>query len=105
MKLPKELTTVTPLSKFIALLIYTLAPVIAFYLGLNYQTSIGIQPNPGRFMFLICIVVVWEIIWKGIGMYQSAQRKNKFWFVLILVTNSIGILPLIYLLFFAKIKK
>lgn len=37
MNLPKELTTVTPLSKNIALVIFTLLPIGAFLMGMKYQ--------------------------------------------------------------------
>src|SRR3989344_7567875 len=41
MQLPKELTTVTPLSKNIALIMFTLLPIIAFILGMNYQANLA----------------------------------------------------------------
>ncbi len=37
MNLPKELTTVTPLSKFIALILFIAFPIVGFYLGTRYQ--------------------------------------------------------------------
>lgn len=37
MNLPKSLTTVTPFSKFIALILFILLPIVTFYLGLRYQ--------------------------------------------------------------------
>lgn len=47
MSLPKELTTVTPLSKTIALIMFTLLPIIAFILGMKYQAGlINFKPLP-----------------------------------------------------------
>jgi hypothetical protein len=43
MKLPKELTTVTPLSKTIALIMFTSLPIIAFFFGMNYQKALTEQ--------------------------------------------------------------
>ena len=40
MSLPKELITVTPLSKTIALILFILLPFVGFSLGLNYQKQI-----------------------------------------------------------------
>lgn len=37
MKLPRELTTVTRLSKFLALVMFITLPVIAFAFGMNYK--------------------------------------------------------------------
>lgn len=39
-RLPKSLTTVTPLSKTIAFLLFILLPFIGFYLGMHYQKVI-----------------------------------------------------------------
>ncbi len=56
MQLPKELTTVTPLSKILAIILFIMFPFIGFWLGLKYQAnfqparveeqSINIQPSP-----------------------------------------------------------
>lgn len=40
MKLPQYLTTVTPLSKFLALFLFFTLPLIGFYLGMEYQKTI-----------------------------------------------------------------
>lgn len=39
MNLPKELTTVTPLSKAIALILFVSLPIIGFIFGMNYQAG------------------------------------------------------------------
>lgn len=45
MQLPKSFTTVTPVSKAIAILLFISLPFIGFYLGINYQKSITIYPT------------------------------------------------------------
>jgi hypothetical protein len=54
--------------------------------------------NPILFSFII----VWTLIWKGWGMWESARRGQKVWFVIILATSSLGILEMIYLFFVSK---
>lgn len=54
---------------------------------------------------ILALVVIWEAVWKGIGLWRSARNKQVWWFVAIFIINSIGILPLIYLVFFDKDKK
>ena len=39
-RLPKSLTTVTPLSKTIAFILFILMPFIGFYLGMHYQKTL-----------------------------------------------------------------
>ena len=43
MPLPKELTTVTPFSKYLALSLFIILPLVFFYLGMKYQEQITPQ--------------------------------------------------------------
>ena len=45
MQLPKELTTVTPVSKTVALIMFIALPIIAFLFGMRYQTMLVEQNN------------------------------------------------------------
>ncbi|WP_240377163.1 DUF5652 family protein [Bacillus piscicola] len=51
------------------------------------------------------LILVWSFIWKGIALWHSARNKQLAWFVALLVVNTIGILEIIYLIFFRKDKK
>lgn len=53
---------------------------------------------------ILGILGLWEIVWKAIACWKAARNSQKIWFVVILVINTIGILPIIYLLFFRKKK-
>jgi hypothetical protein len=57
------------------------------------------------FLALIAIVALWEIIWKGIGLWKAARNGQKYWFIAILIINSAGILPILYIFVFQKGKK
>ncbi|MCX6708102.1 MAG: DUF5652 family protein [Candidatus Woesearchaeota archaeon] len=50
-------------------------------------------------------VIIWEAIWKAVGLWKSARNKQLYWFIAILVVNSVGILPIIYIVFFQKKRK
>jgi hypothetical protein len=47
---------------------------------------------------LLLALVVWEMVWKGFALWRAAHRDQSYWFVALLVVNSVGILPIIYLL-------
>jgi phage shock protein PspC (stress-responsive transcriptional regulator) len=47
---------------------------------------------------VVIVLVVWEMIWKGLALYLSARDDSRVWFVAILFINSAGILPILYLL-------
>ena len=53
---------------------------------------------------LLMLILVWSAFWKGLALWHSAQRGQYFWFIALLVINTIGILEIIYLLVIAKIK-
>lgn len=46
------------------------------------------------------MVLLWAVAWKGIGLWYSARYKQKGWFIAILVLNTLGLLPIIYLIWF-----
>ena len=56
-------------------------------------------------IILLLLVVAWSALWKGIALYQAARNSQKYWFVALLVVNSLGILEVCYLVFWQKKKK
>jgi hypothetical protein len=42
------------------------------------------------------------MVWKGLALWRASQYKQKYWFVAILVLNTIGILEIVYLTWFVK---
>lgn len=58
-----------------------------------------------NFLGLIIIFVIWSLVWKGLALYHSAKNRQIVWFIIFLITNTAGILPIIYLLVFRKDKR
>lgn len=56
----------------------------------------------GGITTLIVALVVWSLIWKGIGLWYAARNYQKGWYIAILILNTAGILEIIYLLFFRR---
>jgi hypothetical protein len=50
------------------------------------------------FPYLLLLAVVWDLVWKLIALWNSARNNQIAWFVVIGVINSVGILPIIYLI-------
>lgn len=57
------------------------------------------------FMFLILVLIVWTMFWKAVGLWHSARKGDKVWFVIFLLFNTLGILELIYLHDRGKLKR
>jgi hypothetical protein len=47
---------------------------------------------------VLLIAAVWELVWKGFALWKAARRNQSGWFATLLIINSLGILPIIYLL-------
>ena len=51
------------------------------------------------FMGLIVLIAVWDVVWKGIALWREAKRREAIWFIALLILNTAGILPILYLVF------
>ena len=58
-----------------------------------------------QWMYLFVIIVIWGTIWKGIGLWKAAKETQRYWFIAILILNTVGILPILYIFVFKKGKK
>jgi hypothetical protein len=47
---------------------------------------------------VIAIVAIWDCVWKLIAMWKAARNNHLAWFICIFIFNTIGILPIIYIL-------
>lgn len=52
----------------------------------------------------IFLIFLWSTVWKGLSLWRAAQLKQKNWFIGILILNTLGILEITYLFFFATKK-
>ena len=48
------------------------------------------------YIAVISVITIWDSVWKLTAAYRAANNKHKYWFVFLLMVNSIGILPIIY---------
>lgn len=53
---------------------------------------------------LLVIIILWSLFWKGLALWHSARRGQYWWFAIMLVVNTAGILEIIYLFGIAKLK-
>jgi len=53
---------------------------------------------------LVVVASIWAIVWKGLALWKSSKKDHKIWFVVLLIVNTIGILEILYIYLFSKIK-
>lgn len=72
----------------------------------NMQYAVGMGAPTWLHVFgpELLILLIWGIFWKGLALWHSAQRGHVWWFVIMLIINTAGILEIIYLFGIAKIK-
>jgi methionyl-tRNA synthetase len=51
---------------------------------------------------LIVVAAVWTLIIKGYALWHAARNGQKEWFIALLVVNTLGILEVVYLIWFRK---
>lgn len=68
----------------------------------NWWMPGGYIPSELAWLPWILLFVIIEMTLKGFALYRSAKRGQVVWFVALLVINSLGILPAIYLFLHRK---
>ncbi len=55
--------------------------------------------------WVILLLALWVLPWKGVALWKAARRAEKWWFVALLVVNSLAILDIIYIFYFSRKKE
>lgn len=45
----------------------------------------------------VLLITLWTLPWKGWALWLAARRAEKWWFIAILVLNTLAILEIIYI--------
>ncbi len=53
-------------------------------------------------ILVLVIILIWSSIWKGIALWKAAKNGSKFWFILLFIINTLGILEILYIYVFSK---
>ena len=73
----------------------------------SYSYGFGGGSMMGLYPFFgvgFLIFALWSLFWKGLALWHSSQRKQPWWFLILLIVNTAGILEIIYLFGVAKLK-
>jgi hypothetical protein len=64
--------------------------------------SLGISLTAA--LVLMTILAVWTLVWKGFALWKASKKNQPVWFVILLIVNTVGILEILYLFMFSKLK-
>lgn len=57
--------------------------------------------------WIILLTIIWVLPWKGVALWKAARLKHKWWFIAILILNTLAVLEILYIFIFSerKVKK
>lgn len=53
---------------------------------------------------LIILAMIWSLVIKGFALWHAARNTQKGWFIAMLILNTVGILEIVYLIWFRNKK-
>lgn len=53
---------------------------------------------------LFVIIIIWSLVWKALALWKAGRMNQPIWFVLLIIVNTMGILEILYIFLFSKIK-
>ncbi len=54
----------------------------------------------GALLPFLLVAMIWTIILKGFALWYAARSNQKWWFIALLIVNTLGLLEIIYLVWF-----
>jgi len=61
----------------------------------------NLQNSLDTFTWLLPVIIIlalWDSVWKLIGLWKAARNNHLGWFICIGIFNTMGIVPIIYIL-------
>ncbi len=55
--------------------------------------------------WVIWLLLLWALPWKGVALWKAAQNSHKKWFIALLIVNTMAVLEIVYIFFFSKEKQ
>lgn len=53
-------------------------------------------------LWVLALLMLWVLPWKGYALWSASKLSHKWWFIILLVVNTLAILDIIYIFFVAK---
>jgi methionyl-tRNA synthetase len=53
---------------------------------------------------ILFVILIWSLVWKAIALWKSARNTHLVWFILFLLVHTVGILEILYLFVFSKMR-
>jgi len=57
------------------------------------------------YSWLLLLLGLWTLPWKGVALWKAARNTHKWWFIALLVINTLAVLEIIYIFIFSRRQK
>ncbi len=54
---------------------------------------------------ILMLVALWTLPWKGVALWKAAGKKEKIWFVVLMIVNTLGLLEIVYIFFGERLNR
>ena len=51
--------------------------------------------------WLIVVLLIWTLPWKGVALWKAARNESLWWFIVLLIVNTLGVLEILYIFVFS----
>jgi len=66
----------------------------------------GFNETPSTWLlWVILILAIWSVPWKGYALWTAAKKNHKGWFVALMIINTLAILEILYIYIFSREKE
>lgn len=55
-------------------------------------------------LVLLIIAQIWSFVWKGVAWWKAARKGHVVWFIAFFLVHTLGILEILYIFLFSKLK-
>lgn len=76
--------------------------IMNFLEQLQSSEQSGILDFLNQNPLIFALMLIWMLIWKGLALWKAARLSHKWWFAIILLANTMGVLEIIYIFLIAR---
>ena len=58
----------------------------------------------GMSVWLLIMILVWSLTWKLLALWKSARKGALVWFIVLALFNTVGVLEILYIFVFSKLR-
>ena len=52
--------------------------------------------------WVLLLILIWTLPWKGVALWKAARNEDQWWFIAVLLLNTLAILDILYIYFFSE---